>query len=75
MVPPLFRNEAKRPRPLKTETQIAVQDVDSIVSQTLRPDTYVVLDLLPQLRIEWLRQQSLHVAEVFRRSISPQGPS
>jgi hypothetical protein len=30
-----------------------------------RPDTYVVLNLLPPERLAWLREQSLRVAEVF----------
>jgi hypothetical protein len=38
---------------------------------TSRPDTYVVLNRLPPSRIEWLRQQSGRVAEVFRRSPWP----
>lgn len=42
----------------------------STASQTSRPDTYVVLNLLPPSRLEWLRQQSLHVAEVCRRLAS-----
>ena len=37
---------------------------------TSKPDTYVVLNPLPPSRIEWLKQQSLHVAEVFRQSMS-----
>jgi hypothetical protein len=43
----------------------------SPASQTSRPDTYVVLNLLPPSRIEWLKQQSLQVAEVFHGSTSP----
>jgi hypothetical protein len=40
----------------------------SAASPTSKPDTYVVLNLLPPSRIEWLRQQSLRVAAVFRGS-------
>jgi len=43
-------------------------DTASTVSPTSKPDTYVVLNLLPPSRTEWLRRQSLSVAEVFRQS-------
>ncbi len=47
---------------------------DLNVSPALKQDTYIVLNLLPPSRLEWLRQQSLHVAEVFRRSASAAKP-
>jgi hypothetical protein len=50
-------------------------DMESIVSHRSKPTTYVVSNLLPQSRIEWLRQQSVHVAEVFRRSADKREPS
>ena len=42
----------------------------TIASPISRPDTYVVLNLLPASRLEWLRQQSLRVAAVCRQSAS-----
>jgi hypothetical protein len=42
-------------------------DTASTVSPTSKPATYVVLNLLPPSRIEWFRQQSLHVAVVYHR--------
>jgi hypothetical protein len=38
---------------------------------TSKQDTYVVINLLPPERIEWLRQQSRRVAEVFRAHRKP----
>jgi hypothetical protein len=38
---------------------------------TLRPETYRVLNPLTPSEIEWLRQQSARVAEVFRETASP----
>jgi hypothetical protein len=35
------------------------------------PDPYVVINPLPPSRIEWLRQQSLRVAAVFRARRKP----
>jgi hypothetical protein len=42
-------------------------DNASTASQTSGSNTYVVLNLLPPSRLEWLRQQSLKVADVFHR--------
>ena len=47
---------------------------DSIASPTSRESIYVVLNLLPPSRLEWLMQQSLHVAAVYRRSASAIDP-
>jgi hypothetical protein len=47
-------------------------DTDSPAPLTLHQDTYVVLNLLPPSRVEWLRQQSLRVAALFRQSSSPE---
>lgn len=38
------------------------------VSPTLKQDTYLVLNPLTPSESEWLMQQRLRVAEVFRRS-------
>jgi hypothetical protein len=40
----------------------------SDAASTPTQSRYVVIDLLPPERQEWLRQQSLHVAEVYRRA-------
>ncbi len=58
-----------------THSGDSYSDTGLSASPTSRQDTYVVLNLLPPSRIEWLRQQSLHVAEVFRRSALRTGDS
>jgi hypothetical protein len=45
-------------------------DTASTASPVWRQDTYLVLNPLTPSELEWLRQQSLHVAEVFRQSMS-----
>ena len=45
-------------------------DMGSIALPTWRQDTYLVLNPLTPSELEWLRQQSMHVAEVFRQSMS-----
>jgi len=40
----------------------------SDTASTLAESRYVVINRLPPERLEWLRQQSLHVAEVCRRA-------
>ena len=44
-------------------------------SPTLRQDTYIVLNLLRPSELEWLKQQRLRVAEVFRQSVSNPAPT
>ncbi len=43
-------------------------------SQTLRQDTYIVLNPLPPSVLEWLKQQRLLVAKAYQRSGSVQNP-
>jgi hypothetical protein len=49
-------------------------DTQQPASQTLRPDTYRVLNPLPPSALDWLKQQRLRVAEVFRLSNSSPNP-
>jgi hypothetical protein len=49
---------------------ITSSDTTSTASPTLRQDIYLVLNPLTPSELAWLKQQSAHVAEVFRQSMS-----
>ena len=49
-------------------------DTQPPASPMLRPDTYRVLNPLPPSALDWLKQQRLRVAEVFRLSNSSPNP-
>jgi hypothetical protein len=74
------REIAIRPKPFPCYTQnmgtnsrnsgVPSSDTASTASPILRQDIYLVLNPLTPSELAWLRQQSMHVAEVFRQSIS-----
>ena len=45
-------------------------DTESTASPMWKQDTYLVSNPLTPSELEWLQQQSMHVAEVFQRSTS-----
>lgn len=57
-----------------TPPETLSSDTAPSASPILKQDTYVVWDPLTPSEIEWLRRQSEHVAEVFRRSRSIAAP-
>jgi hypothetical protein len=57
-----------------TSSGTGSSDTQSPASPILRPDTYRVLNPLPPSKLDWLKQQRLRVAEVFRLSNSSPKP-